>query len=377
MNNTLKIGVSSSTLFPDRNGGRPDGMSVYTRNLESGLRRLGQQVSLWTYKTAESQNGAGLNTGFFPHGFSLHSAFSIISGTVLSVKPKVDIFHVTDYKAVRMACPVITTLYDAIPLVHPKMANPHFRNIKNFVLKKSAQSADHVIAISKYSVKEIVEYYQIDPRNISVVPCGVDSSWFTPLLETEVALTLKRRGIHSGYFLFVGIIQPRKNLDNLIKAHNLLPPKIRREHPLVVVGRKGWSCEETIGLLQRKMSLNEAFWFNDVNSEIELKNFYAGAAALVYPSLHEGFGLPLLEAFAIGIPAMISSATSLPEVSAGCALEIDPFDIDGMAHAMMRLLDPVENIDRIKAGKLRARALSWDNSVAKTLEVYNKVLKSP
>lgn len=374
MTDALNIGLFSLTLQPNYNHGRPDGMSVYTRKLNEGFRQLGQHVSLWCYDKPNVQAMDEEGENYFGHSFALYAALSLLSKKKAWVKPEVDVFHVTDYRAVPMPCPVVTTLYDAIPMVHPEMASPHFRQTKNFILKNAAHCADHVIAISEYSVRELVEYYEIPREKISVVLCGVDQHWLEPIAEEVWLKTLKKRGVKPGYFLFVGIIQPRKNLDRLIQSHDLLPIGLRRAHPLVIVGRQGWRCKSTVARLEQKHSLGEAFWFNDVRTQTELKHFYAGAGAFVFPSLYEGFGLPILEAFAMGTPVVTSTATSLPEVSAGIGLEIDPLDVEGMSAAMQRLLDPQERAIRSAAGKLRAQELSWDRCALETLKVYHKLL---
>lgn len=371
---SLNIGLSSLTLQPNYNHGRPDGMSVYTRKLHEGFQNLGQEVSLWSYGKPDALATDANRTNYFGHSFAHYAALSVLSKRKAWVKPSVDVFHVTDYRAVPMSCPVVTTLYDAIPMVHPEMASPRFRRTKNFFLKNAAHCADRVIAISQYSVKELIEHYEIPREKISVVLCGVDHHWLEPIPEAEWAATLLHRGIKPGYFLFVGIIQPRKNLDRLIQAHDLLPPNLRREHPLVIVGRQGWRCEDTIARLEKKHSLGEAFWFNDVHTQMELKHFYAGAGAFVFPSLYEGFGLPILEAFAMGVTVVTSTATSLPEVSAGIGLEIDPLDVDGMAAAMQQALDPHERGGRVAAGRLRAQELSWERCALETLKVHYDLL---
>lgn len=369
----MNIGISSLPLSPKYNNGRPDGMSVYTRNLIENFGELKHDISLWSFGRNNLKAQPPQGNRHFGHSFAYYSALSILSNKQSKVDLKADIFHVTDYRAIPMRCPMVTTLYDAIPLIHPEMANPRFRKLKNYILKNAAQCADHVIAISKYSVKEIVEYYQISPEIISVVLCGVDQHWLDPIPEEKWKLTLMRRGIRPGYFLFVGIIQPRKNLDRLMLAHDLLPSALRREHPLLVVGRRGWSCEQTINRLQKKYSMGEAFWFDDVYSQIELKHLYAGATIFIYPSLYEGFGLPILESFAMGIPVITSNASSLPEVSGGVGLEINPYDVDGMSNAIRQLLDPKEQMLRIPLGIKRAEELSWNRCAKETLKVYEKV----
>ena len=376
MTPSLRIGLPSLTLMPDYNQGRPDGMSVYTRKLYEGFGQLDQQVSLWSYGAAETSPVADMDLNYFGHSFPAYAALSVLSHKKAWVKPDVDIFHTTDYRSIPMRCPVVTTLYDAIPMVHPEMANPRFRRLKNFVLKNAAKCADHVIAISQYSVRELVDYYDMPPEKISVVLCGVDGHWLEPIPEDYWLATLLKRGISPGYYLFVGIVQPRKNLDRLMQAHDNLPADLRRERPLVIVGRAGWQCETTLERLHKKIGSGEAHWFSDVHSQRELKHFYAGAGAFVFPSLYEGFGLPILEAFAVGTPVVTSTATSLPEVSAEIGLEVDPLDVDGLSHAMQQILLPEERKPRIAAGQLRARDLSWSRCAEETLKVYRRVLGS-
>jgi len=367
----MRVGLSASVLDPAYNNGRPDGMSVCTRQLLSGLGRLGHSVQKYSF----TGNAHGVaNWQRFPHSFGVMAGMGMATAGLARFKPPVDIFHVTDYRAVPMACPVVTTLYDAIPMVFPEMANPRFRRFKNYVLRRAAGFADHVIAISHYSVGELVEHFQVPESRISVVYCGVDSVWLTPLLEADWLATLARRGLRRGYYLFVGILQPRKNLERVLLAHDALPAELRKERPLVVVGKAGWRCEDLLQKLMDKVALGEAHWFNDVHSFTELRHFYAGASVFVFPSLYEGFGLPVLEAFASGLPVVTSTTTSLPEVSGGVGFEVDPESVDQIAHAMQLALHEDERAWRIPAGRQRASEMSWDACVEKTVAVYRQVL---
>jgi alpha-1,3-rhamnosyl/mannosyltransferase len=302
------------------------------------------------------------------------AGMGIVAGGLAQFDPPVDIFHVTDYRAVRMRCPLVATLYDAIPMVFPEMANPRFRRFKNFVLRRAAGFADHVIAISRYSVPELVEHFGVPESKISVVYCGVGSEWLSSIQEDELQKTLFRRGIKTGYYLFVGILQPRKNLERVLLAHDMLPLALRRERPLVVVGKAGWRCEDLLLKLNAKIELGEAYWFNDVHGINELRYLYAGAGAFVFPSLYEGFGLPVLEAFASGLPVVTSNTTSLPEVSGGVGFEVDPTSVEEISSAMQKCLLTEERSWRIPSGRKRALEMSWDACVEGTLEVYKKVL---
>lgn len=367
----MRVGLSASVLDPAYNNGRPDGMSVCTRQLLSGLRRSGHEVQQYSF--TGNANGAS-HWQRFPQSFAAMAGMGMATGGMSRFDPPVDVFHVTDYRTVPMRCPVVATLYDAIPMVFPEMANPRFRRFKNFVLRRAAGFADHVIAISRYSVPELVEHFGVPESRISVVYCGVGSDWGLPILEADWRQTLVHRGLQAGYYLFVGILQPRKNLERVLQAHDSLPDDLRKERPLVVVGKAGWRCEEMLEKLRAKVARGEARWLNDVHGLSELRHLYAGAGVFVFPSLYEGFGLPVLEAFASGVPVVTSNTTSLPEVSAGVGFEVNPASVEEIAYAMQQGLLPEERAWRIPAGRQRAAEMSWDACVEGTLAVYRKVI---
>ncbi|OBS09987.1 hypothetical protein Thpro_021037 [Acidihalobacter prosperus] len=241
-------------------------------------------------------------------------------------------------------------------------------------MRKLASYADAVIAISSYSVAELVEHYRVDESRIRVIHCGVDKVWLTDPDPAFVGQILPRYGLTPGYFLAVGTLQPRKNFTRVIEAHALLPQEVRREHPLVVVGKPGWRCENLIETLKHKEAQGEVRWLSDVGERAELRALYYGASTFVFPSLYEGFGLPVLEAFASGIPVVTSNTTSLPEVSAGIAWEVDPTSATDIAEAMLKsLVDEDERQTRIAAGRERVRLMSWDKTVEETLGVYREL----
>lgn len=370
-NSGLRIGLSASILNVDGMGRPLDGMGVYTQSLFNEFVKRGVVVERYTYPSAIKND----QYKEFPASFEMLALKDMLR-FVNPLKMSVDVFHVTDYKAVRMTCPVVTTLYDAIPFVDPGMASSRLRVLKNFVLRSSAGCADHVIAISNYSIKELVEHYKVPESKISVVYCGVDDSWLDTKPTTEqVDHILRRHGLERGYFLTVGTLQPRKNVLRLLQAHSRLAAPVRKAHPLVVVGKRGWNCDELVAQLEEKVSHGEAFWLQHLDSREDLKCIYAGAEAFLFPSLYEGFGLPVLEAFAMGLPVLTSNTTSLPEVSNGIGLEVDPLNIDEMADGMLQLLNLPDRAFRIEAGKARARELSWSRCAEETLNVYRKVLE--
>lgn len=370
----LNVGISTSPLEPARNGGRLDGIGIYTSELQQGLGRLGIGVQGYSSpvfgKSVELVKGKPL-----PHSFPVQMVLSGL-GSRLSTGEPLDVFHSTDYKAVRMRCPVVTTLYDAIPLKHPEWTGGSFRALKSIALRQSAAYADHVIAISQAAVPDIVEHFKVNESRISVVPCGVDSSWFDKANDSDVERVLGGHRLRRGYFLYVGTLQPRKNVGRILDAYEALPVGIRRERQLVIVGRAGWHCEEEVRRLQaaRTTSSSEIVWLDDVRDTASLRCIYGGAGIFVFPSLYEGFGIPVLEAFASDLPVVTSNLSSLPEVAGEAALKVDPNDPSAIAEAMQRFAE--SNTLRsqfIELGRQRAKLLSWDNTARMTVDVYRQL----
>ncbi len=373
----MRIGLSTTTLEPAINKGHLDGIGVYTSRLMEGYVAFGHQVEGHSFQgfLRPGTKKHFIKGQTFPSSFEVMSGLALITGGHVRLAPKVDVFHVTDYRVVPMRCPLVASLHDAIPLRHPEMANSRLRGVKNFVQKSMARFADHVITLSQYTVPDIVEFYGIPDSRISVVPCGVDASWLEPVAEELKAATLKRRGLQPGYFLFVGTLQPRKNIERILGAYTRLPEHVRKERKLVLVGKAGWGCESSIGKIRELEQTGQVVWLTDVHSANELRHLYAGAGVFVFPSLYEGYGIPVLEAFASGVPVVTSNTTSLPEVSRGAALEVNPESVDDIVSAMEFLAtDNAEHSHRIVAGRRRVENLTWDNTVERTLEVYQKVL---
>jgi alpha-1,3-rhamnosyl/mannosyltransferase len=241
---------------------------------------------------------------------------------------------------------------------------------------KAARKADHVIAVSQFAVDELVECFGVDPRRISVVPNGVDEEWLAPPDPAAVAATLAQNGLRPGYFLFVGTLQPRKNVERVLDAWLALPPAVRAERQLVIVGGPGWRSEQLARRLQAASAAGEnVVWLSRLTSAGALREVFAGAGVFVFPSLYEGFGIPVLEAFASGVPVVTSNTSSLPEVSQGAALEVDPENTGDIGAAMLALVrDDALRARCIEAGRLRAQQLTWRHTARLTAAVYRAVL---
>lgn len=370
----MKIGLSTTTLELASAGGIFDGISHYTQQLGHGLLRRGVAVKNYAFPHALARIGKGLQFSEpIRGGFTLLGGAGIATGGAAQFfSPAVDVFHSTDFKVVPAKCPVVATIWDAIPIVHPEWISARARLVAPYAIKRVAHFADRIICTTEHSAADIVRHFGMPPGKISIVPWGVGAEWLTPVPQAEVDAVLAKYELLPGYFLTVGTIQPRKNIRRLLEAYMLLPASVRNDHKLVVVGREGWGSEDALGLLKELVGAGRATWLSDVASDQELRALYQAAHVFILPSLYEGFGIPLLEAFASSVPVVTSNATSLPEVSAGAAFEVDPLYVEEISAAILSLATSAsDRRERTRLGRARAEHLSIDRAVEHTIDVYD------
>lgn len=363
-------------IEPGLTGGRLDGIGTYTRALLDHLGGAGCDVSGYSWPRFRG-DASSISIGHaFPQSFEAATLADLLTPAANRVHMPADIFHVTDYRIVRMDCPVVATLHDALPIKYPEWCSPRLRQAKNWLQKKAARKADHVIALSHFAIPELVECFGVDERRISVVGCGVGDEWLQPGDPARVAATLDQNGLRPGYFLFVGTLQPRKNIDRLLDAYLALPAAVQSERQLVIVGGTGWRCEELVKRLGTlRQDGRNVVWLSQVKGNDSLRQLYLGAGVFVFPSLYEGFGIPVVEAFSSGVPVVASNSSSLPEVTQGAAIDVDPLDTGAIGEAMLALVsDAALRARCIAAGHARARQLTWRETAVRTAAVYHTVL---
>ncbi|MEA3459659.1 MAG: glycosyltransferase family 1 protein, partial [Chloroflexota bacterium] len=263
----------------------------------------------------------------------------------------------------------VVTIHDLGYLHYPHAHRLLDRFYLDLSTRYNAHAATHLIADSIATKRDLAECYGVDAAKITVVYPGYDQAAFRPADVKAIEAVKARYGIASEYILFVGTIQPRKNLVRLIEAFANLHTCILANLQLVIAGKRGWLYE---GIFQRveELGLEGQVVFTGYVAEEDLPALLSGARLLVLPSLYEGFGLPVLEAMACGTPVVCSNASSLLEVAGDAAILVDPLDVEELAAAMERVLRDKElQAEMIERGFERAKRFSWEKCAQETLAV--------
>lgn len=280
------------------------------------------------------------------------------------------IYHETNFVPRPYKGPLVMTVHDLSHVRHPEFHPPERVAFLNRRLPPALARAAHVIVDSAFVRDELLEVYRVPPERISVTHLGVDPG-FRPRPESELRETLGRWGLgYQGYVLAVATLEPRKNLSRLLKAYHRLPPALSSSYPLVLTGPEGWRNAELMRHIAQPAATGRVILTGYVDPTT-LQALYAGAAMFAYPSLYEGFGLPVVEAFAAGAPVLTSRRSSLPEVAAGAAVEVDPLSVEALAEGLEQLLCDSRLAQRCRErGLARAAQLSWSACVENTLGAY-------
>lgn len=267
----------------------------------------------------------------------------------------------------------ILTIHDLIPLLYPESYSRNLARRWNTSLKLIINRADHLIAVSQKTKEDCIEYLNIPPENITVIPNGYSDA-FHPINGEKVKKHIESTYNLDKYILFIGRVEARKNLTTLIKAFHKLK-KSGLSHKLAIIGGMGWQHQEVLREIKR-LDLQSEVVFPGYVPEEDLVKFYNAADLFVYPSLYEGFGLPPLEAMACGTPVVTSNTSSLPEVVGDAGIMVDPLDVDALADSMHRVLTEDALHENLRnMGIARAQEFSWEKTARKTWQIYEKVLE--
>jgi len=281
-----------------------------------------------------------------------------------------DLFHSPYYiKPYFLPCPSVVTIYDLIPRLYPQYISPWARGIFEMAIRLATVTSRLVISVSQSAKEDLVRLLRVPPSKVWVTPLGVDTQ-FCPVNEKAIFNLRQKYDLPEGYILYLGINKPHKNLVRLVEAF----AKVKNRRNLVLAGKEDPRYREVHEVV-KQLSLQDRVVFLGQVPEDDLPALYSGAALFVFPSLYEGFGLPLLEAMACGVPVVCSSTSSLPEIAGRAAVMVDPLDVSQLARALERVLgDSDLRASMRQEGLKQAARFSWERTAKETLAVYRQVL---
>ena len=288
-----------------------------------------------------------------------------------------DLFHATDFVlAPTHAKRAILTVHDLAFHFFPEAAMPSLHHYLNVVVPRSVKRADHIIADSAHTAYDLNHFWQVPSSKLSVVQGAVDHNHFRPITDpASIADVRARYDVGDGpYILAVSRIEPRKNFARLIEAFHHARQEAKLPHRLIIGGRKGWLYEEIFAKVT-ELKLEDAVHFCGFVADADLPALYSGADFVAYPSLYEGFGLPIVEALACNTPVLTGNNSCLPEAAGPGALYVDVQDTDSIAAGIVQLAtDSALRQYLARKGRAHAAHFTWERSADQLLAAYQETL---
>lgn len=361
------------------------GIGRYIFNLASSLKTNSQENGYYFfYRTSISQeiknspsNLQNIKSKFYGHDRYLPywagDALKRFCFYVKNINKDFDLYHETMYIPMGFDGPIVSTVYDLSVTLFPK-THPIGR-VKLFEKKfeRDIFKAKKVICISENTKRDLVRLVGYPENRITVTYLGCDKK-YEKIDDEKIELYRIREKLPEKFILYVGTIEPRKNIELLIRSYIGLDRKIKEKHPIVIAGQMGW-YDKKLDMILNSQDVRPHLIKLGYVPESELPLLYNAASLFVYPSLYEGFGLPPLEAMACGCPVITSNSSSLPEVVGDGGLVVDPHDEEGLKEKIeMILTDEKSRKKYSNYGLERKKIFSWDRCAKETLEVYRKAL---
>jgi len=265
----------------------------------------------------------------------------------------------------------VTTIHDITPILHPQH-HPRWRTLyTRIAIPRLVKNSDKIIAVSLQTKKDLISYYHIPEEKISVIYEGA-SKEFKKIDKQTVEAIRRKYNLNDPFILFIGNLEPRKNIPNLIRAFSLCR-KQNQDLNLVIAGRKGWMYGEIFTTI-KDLRLEDSVKFLDYVPHEDLPALYNAARIFVFVPFYEGFGLPVLEAMQCGTPVVTTNVSSLPEIVGDGGIMVDPSDVIGLAEKITRLIsDEKVRAENIRYNLVRCQQFSWEKCAQQTAEVYEEV----
>lgn len=378
----VRIGMDVSAI----RHGLTNGVAVYTANLARALLALPEAPRLVAWFCARESaaaetvleelagRGAEVVRGPAPWRWSPDGGWWLpVRPPLAPVLAEVDVFHIGEFHLppARSSTPYIATVHDLTTVTHPRHHSLVNRAVHRRRLGWIRRHADRVIAVSGSTAHDLEARLGVEPDRVSVVHEARGHAASSTVAPSDPAAVQARYRIGPRYVLSVGTLEPRKNHVRLIRAFEGLKD---RGTELVLAGPTGWRAGPIEHAIEASSARDRIHRLGAVAAD-DLAALYRGATVFAYPSLYEGFGLPVLEAMAAGAPVLTSDSSSLPEVAGDAALLIDPHSVEAIRQGLARLLaHPALRHRLADAGREREAAFSWERAARQTLDVYRTVL---
>ena len=371
---TMRIGIDVSPLATRRTG-----VGNYCAHLVKHLAASAPDVELHGFSSGlrawNPVSEPGLSTGRHLR-LPTRALYRLWDWTGLPKADRllggVDVFHGVNYVLPPLEhAKGVLTIHDLAFLRHPELCSPRIAGYFAQNIRRFAQQADAIIACSEATRRDISELLAISAERVITIYEGADHR-FQPMDRAEATERVRKTwNITGPYFVFVGAIEPRKNLTTLVEAFARVSQEL--PHHLVLAGGVGWRAEPVFDAIERH-GMNARVQRIGYVAHDDLPALYAAAEAMVFPSLYEGFGLPVIEAMACGCPVITADNSSLPEVAGEAGLLVQATDIEALANAMRRLATDAALRDFMRmAGLQQAGRFSWETTARQTLDVYRHV----
>jgi glycosyltransferase involved in cell wall biosynthesis len=369
----LTIGIDIHSI-----GSNKGGNETYYRELIKGLVKVHSDHRFFLYYTSPATaQHIGHDEHFTLAKLSpahplLRIPFSVPRRARLD---RLDLFHAQFIVPPFLKCKTVTTIPDIAYEHYPQFFPAHQRAWLKVLVRESAKRADHIITVSEYSKRDLVQTYGIREEKITVTYEGAGGE-FVPLDRGKAKETLTRKyRIDGDFILYLGRLQARKNLMRLVDAY-ARTRKAGFPHKLVLAGQQDSLFQPVLSRIRELKLENDVLLPGYVAGE-DVPAFYNAAEVFVYPSLYEGFGLPLMEAMACGVPVITSRGSSLDEVAGDAAVLVDPLDELSISEALQKVLADPELRRRLgQAGLKRSRQFSFENAARQTIAVYERVMNT-
>lgn len=268
----------------------------------------------------------------------------------------------------------VLVIYDTVIKDHPETMRFKTRLMLSLTLSKSIKRADRIITISEFSKSRIIKHYGVNEDSITVIPCAADREKFFPMRDRRelIEKVKEKYKIEDKYFLYIGTLEPRKNILRLLEAYFMASNQVPDLPRLVLGGGKGWMYKDIFDKTE-ELGLKDKVVFTGYVDEKDVPVLMNGAQAFCFPSLYEGFGMPPLEAMSCGTPVIVSDCTSLPEVVGECGIKVDPYSVNDISKALITMCNDDFVQKQRKMCLRQAEHFSWQDSAAKLEKVFKEL----